>query len=159
MSTAEKVVNHELKEPLVVYEVGYLLLSTMPEERLAEVVGTIHSAITAQGGVVIAEELPKMRALAYEMPKMIKTKRHMFDHAYFGWVKFEAESAHLASIKKSVEALDEMLRALFIKTVRESTLIGNKLVARDAKKDEGETAKVPGQEEEIDKSIEALVTN
>jgi ribosomal protein S6 len=136
----------------------------MPEERLGEIVGALHKMVEDKGGAIIAEEMPQMRALAYPMPKVIQTKRHMFDHAYFGWMKFEAQPADFAAIKKSIDALDEMLRSLFIKTVRENTLIAGKLAARDAQKQkaEGEASaqtKAPVQEEEIDKSIEALVTN
>lgn len=76
-----------------------------------------------------------MRPLAYEMSKLIQTKNTSFDHAYFGWVKFEIESAELSSVKKSIESMDEILRALFIKTIRESTLMSGKVSERDAQKD------------------------
>ena len=100
------------------------------------------------------------------MDKVIETKRHKFDHAYFGWVKFEVEASAINSIKKNIEALDEVLRALFIKTVRENTMLSGK-IARDADKKEGEVSDTPevaevkpeSSEVEIDKSIDALVMN
>lgn len=167
MSTEEKV-NKTAKEGNLVYEVGFLLLPTLPEEKMPEIMANIKGIIEKSGGEIISEEAPKMRPLAYEMSKLIQTKNTSFDHAYFGWVKFEIESAELSSVKKSIESMDEILRALFIKTIRESTLMSGKVSERDAQKTKAEDEAVespveeniaPASEEEIDKSIEALVVN
>lgn len=167
MSTEETVKN-EVKESHLVYEVGFLLLPTLPEEKMPEIMANIKGIIEKKGGEIISEDAPKMRPLAYEISKMIQTKNSAFDHAYFGWVKFEIESSELSSVKKSIESMDEILRALFIKTIRENTLMSEKVSERDAQKTkaEGEAvesaneeAQAPASEEEIDKSIEALVVN
>jgi len=164
MSKEETVVKKEGADSFVVYEVGYLLLPTLPEEQLEGVVSSIKEIVVEKKGSVIAEDFPAMRALAYTMPKIIATKRQKFDHAYFGWVKFEVESSEISSIKKNIEALDAVLRALFIKTVRESTLMAGKVHAQDAEKAKQEGTAVDSGEvkpeqnvEEIDKSIDALV--
>lgn len=160
MSTEETVKN-ESKESHVVYEVGFLLLPTLPEEKMPEITANIKGIIEKKGGEIISEEAPKMRPLAYEMSKMIATKKQGFDHAYFGWVKFEINSAELAVVKKSIEAMEEVLRALFIKTIRESTLMAAKVSDREAQKPKAQTEEVVATDsiEEIDKSIEALVVN
>ncbi len=171
MSTEETVTkNDELKESLVIYEVGYLLLPTIAEEMVGGVVAKIQAVVSQNGGALISEDFPKMRALAYTMEKTIQIKNQKFDHAYFGWIKFEVSSSNIAIIKKSVDALEEVLRTIFIKTIRESTLMAGKVSDREAQKpkEEGDTIEVPAEvvavkapanEEDIDKSIEALVTN
>ncbi len=180
MST-ETVLEKTSKESHTIYEVGYLLLPTIAEEKLGAIVAKLHAFIVEKGSSIIAEEAPKMRALAYSMSKVIDTKNHSFDHAYFAWIKFEIASDEVASIKKSIETQDEVLRALFIKTVKESTLMASKVSEREAQKTEGGKSaegttegvadeavaasgeklveKTKADEEEMDKSIEALVIN
>jgi small subunit ribosomal protein S6 len=170
MSTEETIKN-EVKESHLIYEVGFLLLPTLPEEKMPEIMANIKGIIEKDGGEIISEEAPKMRPLAYEISKMIQIKKSAFDHAYFGWVKFEIESAKLSSVKKSIESMEEILRALFIKTIRESTLMSGKVSERDSQKTKAESlvpeavdgviedVVAPANEEEIDKSIEALVVN
>ena len=87
--------------------------------------------------------------------------RRKFDKAYFGWVKFEMDNKDIAAVKKSLDANENVLRFLLIKTVRENTLYGSKLVAAEevakkkatVKKEE----KAPASQEEIDKSIDELI--
>ncbi len=165
MSTEEKV-NKTAKEGHLVYEVGFLLLPTLPEERMPEIMANIKGIIEKSGGEIISEEAPKMRPLAYEMFKVIQTKKQGFDHAYFGWVKFEIASAEISVVKKAIESMEEVLRALFIKTIRESTIMASKVSDREAQKTkseddsiESEDSKAPVSEEDMDKSIEALVVN
>lgn len=179
MST-EEVSEKTGKESHTIYEVGYLLLPTIAEEKLGAIVAKLHAVIVEKGSSIIAEEAPKMRALDYPMSKVIDTKNQSFDHAYFAWIKFEIASDEVASIKKSIETQGEVLRALFIKTVKESTLMASKVSEREAQKGAGgkvaegvvapadEAVEASGEklvektkvdEEEMDKSIEALVIN
>ena len=147
-------------EKLTVYEVGYLLLSTIAEEQVEGIVAKIKGILADTEAVIIEEGAPTMRALAYTMDKVIETKRFKFDHAYFGWVKFEGESKNIAAIKKSVESLPEILRALFIKTVRENTMIGGKLAAEEAAALEAplaDDAEKPVVVEEDAEKVEAAV--
>lgn len=156
MSTEVKDTNNTSNESLVIYEVGYLLIPTLPEEKLEGVIAKLKDVLAQKKAGIISEEAPKMRALAYEMSKIIETKRHKFDHAYFGWVKFEAQSSDIASIKKNIEAVDEIVRCLFVKTVRENTLMSQKVQPKEEEKKEGDISdSVPA--EDIDKTIDALV--
>jgi ribosomal protein S6 len=161
--------NTENKDSIQVYEISFLLLPTLPEEKLASEVGLIKSAVEDNGGVFISEEFPKNRALSYPMSKVIQTKKQNFREGYFGWVKFELESESLPKIKKSLESNPHILRFLLIKTVKENTLFSTKLSttkkASDEQKvstdtDKASDAGVAAQTsspEEIDKSIDALV--
>ena len=165
----EKGTYNESSESLVIYEVGYLVIPTLPEDKLEGVIAEIKAVLAGKNAAVISEEIPSMKALSYVMDKVIETKRQKFDHAYFGWVKFEAESSEIASIKKNIEAIDEILRCIFVKTVRENTLMAQKVQSKEEDKKEdvpvsSETTPTVAVEaksgtEDIDKSIDALVMN
>lgn len=165
IKTAKKDAKTESQK---VYEVGYLLSSGIPEEKLADEVNTIKSLIEKNGGTFISDEFPKIRQLAYVIPKTIGTTKQKFTHAYFGWVKFEAESVGLPVIKEGLEKNDNIVRFLLIKTVRENTMSSIKpplIVRKDGKGSEDKQSSVKEKEEpkthvseeELDKSIDELV--
>jgi ribosomal protein S6 len=143
-----------------VYEVGFHIVPTVSPENLPKEVDAIKAVLAKNGAVTISEEFPKLRALAYQMVKVVGPARHRHDSAYFGWIKFEAPKTAVAEINKAMDANEKVLRYIVIKTVAENTLYGDKLAA-DAKavKDE-EAAKVADSKAaavEIDKSIDKLV--
>lgn len=108
---------------LRIYEVGYLLLPSIPEEKVPEHVTAIKGVITQAGGTFISEEDPTSRRLAYEMVKRIGTKNERFRSAYFGWVKFEVNGEELPAVKEKLDSMESILRSLIVKTVREDTYV------------------------------------
>lgn len=142
-----------------IYEVGYLLLPTLAEEKLTDEVAFIKSLIEKHGGAFISEGFPERRHLAYEMSKEIDIKKHRFNEGYFGWVKFEVGNESIAEIKKALDAHVNILRYLLINTVRENTLYVPKVSPVEVAGAEGDVDadKPVATAEEIDKSIEALV--
>lgn len=109
-----------------VYEIGYLLVSSVPKERIETVVSNLKSVLSKVGATIIAEENPELIPLAYTMTKKIGTVNHRFDEAYFGWVKFELGAEKIEEVKKAFDLNPEMLRFLLITTVRENTFLGKK---------------------------------
>ena len=151
-----------------VYEVGFHILPTVPEEKVSEELSAIEDVISKNGGSVIAQDLPKMRALAYDITKMIDTKYLSFSKAYFGWVKFEIEREAVSKIKNALDVNPNILRFIIVKTVKENTLhipkapmiSKNTVEESKAPKVEDETVeKVEISEEEIDKSIDELLVD
>jgi ribosomal protein S6 len=144
-----------------VYEVGYLLLPTIPEEHLATEVQNIKSLIEKNDGVFITEDFPKLRQLAYIMKKAATGQNLKFDKAYFGWIKFEIDPAVVPTITKDLEKNGNILRSMVISTVRENTMYTQKSVFRSptdaVATDKPEEEKEKMSEEEIDKTIENLV--
>lgn len=145
-----------------VYEIGYLMVPTVPEEHLAAEVGNIKSMLESQGAAFISEEFPKLRGLAYSISKKIDGVRRTFETAYFGWVKFDLPTEKMAAIKEALERNNSVIRFLLVKTVRENTLVGVKALERKAKEGEEGTAEEKKEapkltEAEIDKTIENLV--
>ncbi len=156
----------DVLDEVQVYEIGFHILPTVPEEKLPEIVLKIKDSVTANGGEIIADEFPKMRVLAYDIKKRIETKYQSFNKAYFGWVKFETLSASIGKINKEAENDQNILRFIIVKTVRENTMHtfkspvmmrGN--VPEDVKVSSQPVPaeKTETSEAEIDKSIDELV--
>lgn len=155
-----------------IYEVGYLLLPTIPEADVPREVTALKDILDKGKATIIAEEFPKFRALAYPMQKRSGlTASHaqaggaIQTHAngYFGWVKFEAEAAEAQRIEAELKLSPHLLRFLLVKTVRESTLATPRppraprppQAGREAPK--SAPAPAPVSEVELDKSIERLI--
>ncbi len=168
-----------------VYEIGYLLVSSVPEEKVASEAEAVKSIITKAGASVIAEETPHSERLAYTMrKKTVSGSYDKYDSAYFGWIKFEVASNVIESIKTSVEIHPTVLRMLMISTVKENTYLGKRAIAiaedfsPSVKKNGGDKSSVaerapftitkavedekvapsaPATVEDMDKSIDAMV--
>lgn len=160
------LVNQEPK----IYELGYLVVSSVGEEGVPAFVGSLHEAIGERGGNVISEDFPVIRVLSYVMEKRVGGAKQKHDRGYFGWIKFELLPGNLHALKTFVEGKEEMLRSLIIETVRENTLVPQQkpFVMRSAERtpeQQTESAvvravtaeKPPMSEEELDKTIEELV--
>ena len=110
----------ESKMESTVYEVGYLILSSIPEENLSTVVDSIRKVISKGGGTEIDSETPFKHPLAYSMSKTVGASRYVASDAYLGWIKFEVEPAKILAIKTGVEKIKEVLRFLLVKAKRET---------------------------------------
>lgn len=108
------------KEGLTVYEIGYLVLPSIPEDKLVDVVAHIRKVVAKEDGVEISAEDPIKQNLAYSMSKTIGASRYVLSDAYFGWIKFEVAPSKIATIKVEVEKITEVLRFLLIKAPRET---------------------------------------
>lgn len=116
----KKAENSEKKAKI--YEIGYLIVPTLPEDKLGEAVGKIKGDIEGISGVVISEEFPKIRPLAYQINQALTGKIRKFNTAYFGWVKFETSTGDIKSLESALKNNEDVLRFLLINTVRENTL-------------------------------------
>jgi small subunit ribosomal protein S6 len=132
---------------LRVYEVSYMMLPSIPEEKLPEEVERLKTIVGELGGTVISEEDPKLRDLAYEMIKNIGTKNERFNEGYFGWIKFEAQPETAEMLKKRLDLHDSLIRFLIVKTVRENVLA-------EAKREREEAAEALQQKQEDEVNAE-----
>jgi ribosomal protein S6 len=147
-----------------VYEIGYLLVSTIPEEKVATEVASLKETLTKKGAEFIGEEAPELRTLAYTMIKKMGTSNHRFDQGYFGWFKFALPKKDIVSVKKSFEENKNMLRTLVITTIRENTYLGKKapVAALVTKEEEIAVVESPvdttvSSVKEMDKTIDDMV--
>lgn len=140
-----------------VYEVGFIIVPEITEEKLPEVFGTIKDAVLAKGAIAISEEFPKLMTLAYTMEKTINNKIERFKEGYFGWIKFEAEGAKIAEIDAMLRLRTDVVRHLITSTVRENT-IASKRAPSVRRRPEGAADGAPEMSKaEIDREIDALV--
>ncbi|MEK7213669.1 MAG: 30S ribosomal protein S6 [Patescibacteria group bacterium] len=161
------------EEKTQVYEIGYLLVSSIPAEKVTSEVSILRETLSKKGAEFIAEEAPELRTLAYTMVKKIGPANHKFDQGYFGWFKFELAKSEIESIKKEFEKNPHVLRILIINTVREATYLGKKAAIANIIKEEVPVAEIqpetvvdipniipavtPASVEEMDKSIDKMV--
>lgn len=143
-----------------VYELGFLLVPDITEEKLPEAFGAIKDLIVGMGALPIGEEFPKLTPLAYTMEKTINNKIERFKEGWFGWIKFELPGAEVSALDKTLRLRVDVIRHLLTSTVRENTIASKRAfgVRRRPKTDVlGKSAAPEMSKEEIDREIEALV--
>ena len=142
-----------------IYEIGFHVATTLPEEKLPAEVTKIKSVLENAGVAIISEEYPKLMQLAYTIEKKTQNGTIKFNDAYFGWIKFETDSSKIAEIKDELDRNENIVRFIVVKTVRENTM---PVKPASSKKSDDETSEkgeiTPEDEEKIDESIEDLVT-
>lgn len=146
-------------EGIKVYEIGYLLTSNVPEEKVADETKALHEILAKKSAEVIAEEAAELRPLAYTMVKKVGAVNQKFTQGYFGWVKFAVLGTEIEAIKVAFEARENMLRALLITTSRENIYLGKKAASPIIKEDDAVIVPVVdvAAEAGIDKGIDELV--
>jgi len=165
MSKKEKVAKNSEEK---IYEVGYHIISSVAEENIPAEVEKIKAYLAKEKAVIISEEAPKLRPLAYSIKKGFGGIYKTYDKAYFGFIKFELnEAGDVRDIDLAMKNNDSILRYIVIKTVRENTMYSPKITVfsdKDAKiktnlkEDKVVKAEKTATIEEIDKSIDALVS-
>ncbi len=147
-----------------IYEIGFHIVPTVPEDGLGARVTAIRDVIEGKGGHVIADEFPRHMDLTYAMSKVAANKRALFRSAYFGWIKFEVDPTAIKEIEAGWKSDDHILRYILVKTVRENTMAPKKALM--AKREDGAEKMVREEkveekpqlsEEELDKTIDDLV--
>ncbi len=153
----------------VVYELGYHLLSTIPQEQLQAEVGNIKEVIEKHGGVFGMEESPAPLRLAYTMVRKTRGQHERHSSAHFGWIKFEIPQGVIGEIKKELDLNQNILRFLIIRTVLEDTRAGKNVPLHNEPKESRHTnrsvsrpekkVKTEISEDELDRTISKLVVD
>lgn len=112
-------ITEDRKEALV-YELGYLVLPSVAEEQLSQVVDTIKGILKKVGAKELDSEDPLKTDLAYTMSKSVGARKYVVDEAYIGWVKFEVDGSVLKEVDDAMKLQEEVLRHLIVKTTRET---------------------------------------
>ena len=136
-----------------VYEIGYIIVPSVPEEKIQGHVDAFKALLAKHKAEIFADENPTLRPLAYRMQKKIGATNHKFDQGYFGWVKFELDKGSIDTIKLALDADEAILRHLLITTVAEDTYLG-KLAA--LVKEEVVTEKAPEAIAEGEVAVEVV---
>lgn len=146
-----------------IYEVGYHVIPTVPEENIEKIVGDIRAEIEKAGGVFIAEAAPTLMRLSYPMVAREGDKNVEHDRGYFGWIKFESDVATAQALEEALKINTSILRHIVFRTVREETRARMKApTLREVKRTdtiktsprrESEETSAPVSEVDLDKAL------
>ena len=146
-----------------VYELGYLLVPSIPPEDVSINYGNLKELVSSFGGEIIADEMPRLMTLAYPMQKVISNVRNKFSTAYFGWTKFTMDSDKVLELKKNLDLDPNFVRFLILKTVKENTIASKRFMRgegeyrRPKSRPTNNEVVVPINKEAVDKEIDALI--
>ncbi|MEK7135140.1 MAG: 30S ribosomal protein S6 [Patescibacteria group bacterium] len=138
-----------------IYEVGYLILPSIPEEGLPAVVEKMKAVVTKAGGQNLDGEDPVKQDLAYTMSKTVGASKYVANEAYMGWMKCELEPAVAPEVKAELDKVEELLRFLIVKAPRESSFTFAK--AREALLEKAREEKALAEAPEEIAPVEAVV--
>lgn len=100
------------------YEFAFHVLPTVAEGEVEGIFSSLKELVTKQGGTLLDEEAPDRFELAYDIVKHIDGKNRKFSSAYFGWIRFSAESQKIDALTEAIEARPELLRYILIKLTK-----------------------------------------
>jgi ribosomal protein S6 len=153
MAHMTKNEQQESQAPKKLYELSYLLVSTVPEDKLSEEVAKIRGVIERVGGAIETSADPSLRDLAYPMSLSKEHKKTTYTAGYFGWMVFSAESDAIKTIEKALDAHERVLRYLLVnRPPMAAASIKAKAPGVGPRKEKKEA-----DEADIDKSIDELV--
>lgn len=110
----------ETKDTAQVYELGYHIIPTVPEDSITAEAEKVAGLLKQPGIEMIGERTPAMVPLAYTIEKVTGGTKRSYDSAYFGWVAFVAPPASLVGIEQAFRANEQVLRHIIIKTSRDA---------------------------------------
>lgn len=149
-----------------VYEVGFHVVPDVEESKVGSVVEMVRTELAKGKAEIITESFPRKITLAYTVERATTGKREKYKDAYFGFIKFATEREYIPALETLLRDSKEILRYLLVETVREELVAAPRRTVFASDRLEGETLKKPTaapekkadvSEEELDKSIEALV--
>jgi ribosomal protein S6 len=162
---------HEDKDiAMGTYELGYHLVPSLSEDDLALRVGELMQTVAKAGGKILSEGAPQAFTLAYTMKRLRGGRWDKYDTSYFGWMRFEAPTEALESVKDVLEHADYIIRHLILRLdaaalapapapripkpleIKEVETEPKLIEKKQTVEEKGEVS-----EEEIDKQIEDLI--
>ena len=155
------------KDSRPVFEIGFHVLPTVEAAEVGGVVDKIRAELSKYSAEIIKEEFPTKRTLAYVVERSATGKREKYVESFFGFIKFAVESREaIPALEAMLRSTHEILRSLIIETERDEVVVPRRAVFTSDRL-EGETIHKPTgevekaaeiSEEELDKSIDALVS-
>ncbi len=109
-----RMANIDTNENTTVYEIGYLLAPTIPENEAVEIETSLHQHITDTDGVVLASQSPEMRELSYEIEVRDEGEKRQFSRGQFGWVQFQLKPEQVNEVESVFTKSDDVIRHLLI---------------------------------------------
>lgn len=136
------------------YELGYLLVPTITEEKVVDSITALAKIITDAQGTVHSQSDAQYIDLAYTITVDHVGKKEKWDSAYFGSMKFTIEPEHIAAVQKALDANMELVRYLLIKTSLDNMIVFKKLAGPRREKlaveDDAVLAEILAADEAVD---------
>ncbi len=152
------------------YEISYLVSPALAEDKASSALLPLKDLLAGKNAAVSAEESPKFRRLAYPIRTATAAggKKHVFDSASFGWIRFESDAETIGEARKLLASSPDVIRFLIVKTDAPETakaFAGRPMrrveptVSEFEKQELGAKAetKTAVSEEELDRKIDELV--
>jgi ribosomal protein S6 len=136
------------------YEIGYLLASSLVEDAVAGEVDKLKNTVVAHGGEVVASGAPDMITLAYPMSAEIDGSKRDFTNAFFGWLQFTCAADAVEAVDKDFDRNQSVIRHLLIKIHEVSDELDEEEAEIVAQMDAADEL---ASDEEIDQKIDELV--
>lgn len=102
-----------------VYELGYHIVPTVPDNELEQEVNAITETLKSVQADFVGERFPAQVHLAYPIDTQTEGKREAFTTAYFGWIAFEINAADVSTVHDALAARERVLRFIIAKTSRD----------------------------------------
>lgn len=164
----KEIVSTEAEAEKNVYEVGFHLVPSVPQDEVGTIFSAFKSDLEKKGATIMVEGSPKMMTLSYTMKKAKAGKYTKYNQSYFGWIKFKIGSEKISEMDDEYTANEQILRYIIIKTVPENTMSIPKaqtfskaknadgdIVSKKKESEEKEVKEV--SETEIDKALDAAI--
>jgi len=140
------------------YECGYLVLPTIPSEKVSNEEEQVKRSIREQGGEIANAQESTHFPLAYTMSLSKEGTRERYTEGYFGWVTFEATTQQVNDIKEALRQNQSLLRFMVVKADKDQEPVVTEDESEGAASDESDEESTEAvSEEELDKSIDGLV--
>lgn len=123
--------NTDTNETTEIYEVGFLLAPTIPEDQVTAIDNDMHEKITEAGGEIVASQSPEMRELSYEIEVKDEGEKRQFTRGQFGWVQFSLNPADVDAVEKIFITSDEVIRHLLVTVDEEAVAHAQKPAASE----------------------------
>ncbi|MEX2515257.1 MAG: 30S ribosomal protein S6 [Candidatus Paceibacterota bacterium] len=104
----------DTNENITIYEVGFLLAPTIPEDQVKAIETDMHEQITDAGGDIVASQSPEMRELSYEIEVKDEGEKRQFSRGQFGWVQFNLKPHQVDDVEKIFITADDVIRHLLV---------------------------------------------
>ena len=146
------------------YEIGYLVMPIVAEETAREEHAAICAGLEKLGAVISEDENPRMRPLAYSIPRRISDKKFNFTDAYFAWIRYEVDPSVAAAVKEMLDRRQNILRHLTISLDKKGLIAAAEAKAAREKAAAEHAAKAAPEaegemtNEQLDKQIEEMLS-
>jgi len=128
------------------YELGFHVNPAINDDQISKKIDEIKAVLTKNGAEIVKEGEPQAMKLAYEITKSIAGKNERFTTSTFAWIKFNSTAEGIESIKEEIDANDEIIRSIIIKTTDDDEHSTSKITNED--KSEEDDSEGEGSEEE-----------